>query len=234
MADAAPDVVTLGALDHVVRGPGRSLGGGRLALVTALLAHAGLFAVTWPTVTRTVVPPDGPVLRPVPLVHVVPRPPEPPSAPQLPRPPIRDFVPVPGPPPPPVVLSPADAPAIVEDVEIPWTPAEEVLPPAPPAAATGDETVVAGVDLTRPEVLHRVEPRYTETAIRTRTEGVVVLELLIGADGAVSGITVLRGLPFGLTQSAVDAARRWRFAPSELDGRPVRVRYHLTVRFELE
>ena len=44
---------------------------------------------------------------------------------------------------------------------------------------------------------------------------------------------MLRGLPLGLTDEAVRAARQWIFEPSTIGGRPVRVQYILTVRFSL-
>ena len=55
----------------------------------------------------------------------------------------------------------------------------------------------------------------------------------------LSGLTpreakVLRGLPLGLTESAVDAVRKWKFKPSTLNGKPVEVLYILTVRFNLQ
>ena len=42
------------------------------------------------------------------------------------------------------------------------------------------------------------------------------------------------GLPLGLTESAEDAVRKWRFKASTLNGKPVEVLYILTVRFNLQ
>ena len=44
---------------------------------------------------------------------------------------------------------------------------------------------------------------------------------------------MLRGLPLGLTTSAVDAVKQWRFEASRYKNNPVRVRYILTVHFYL-
>jgi TonB family protein len=38
----------------------------------------------------------------------------------------------------------------------------------------------------------------------------------------------------GLSESAVDAVRQWRFKPATLDGRAVSVYFTLTVKFELQ
>jgi TonB family protein len=44
---------------------------------------------------------------------------------------------------------------------------------------------------------------------------------------------VLKPLPFGLDQAAVDAVRRWKFKPGTLNGQPVDVIFNLTVNFKL-
>jgi TonB family protein len=75
---------------------------------------------------------------------------------------------------------------------------------------------------------------YPEAARRARIQGVVVLECIIGKDGIVQDVKVLRGLPLGLTESAVDAVNKWRFKPSTLNNKPVEVLYILTVRFNLQ
>jgi TonB family protein len=56
---------------------------------------------------------------------------------------------------------------------------------------------------------------------------------LIDTEGRVANINVLRGLPFGLTENAVSAARQWLFEPCTLNGDPVSVRMTLTVRFNI-
>lgn len=91
----------------------------------------------------------------------------------------------------------------------------------------------AGSDVPVPELLVRVDPVYPEPARRARLQGVVVIELLIDLEGRVADATVLRGLPTGLTQAALDALHQWRFAPSTIDGRPVPVRYVISIHFQL-
>ena len=45
---------------------------------------------------------------------------------------------------------------------------------------------------------------------------------------------MLKGLPMGLEESAVDAIKTWRFKPATLNGKPVMVYYNLTVNFKLQ
>ncbi len=64
---------------------------------------------------------------------------------------------------------------------------------------------------------------YTETARRNNVEGSVLLKVTLLANGEVGSVRVVRGLPDGLTERAVDAARRIEFEPKRVDGVPVSV-----------
>jgi len=76
-------------------------------------------------------------------------------------------------------------------------------------------------------------PRYTDVARRARVEGIVLLEIVIERDGTVSDVHVLKPLPFGLDQAAVDAVRAWRFRSARDHGRRVRSIKRVTVPFNL-
>src|SRR3954469_4352002 len=64
-------------------------------------------------------------------------------------------------------------------------------------------------------------PGFTDEARRNKVYGVVRLRAVLAADGRVKNILVIKGLPDGLTQAAVEAARGIRFKPASIDGRPV-------------
>ena len=64
-------------------------------------------------------------------------------------------------------------------------------------------------------------------------QGVVVLNVVFGAEGQVREIRVLRGLPYGLTESAIEAARRIRFQPARRNGVAISVRSQLEFNFAL-
>jgi TonB family protein len=104
----------------------------------------------------------------------------------------------------------------------------------PPPQPEGPVRFVVGGNITEPEKLSGPNPVYPEAARRARIQGVVVLECTIGKSGGVNEVKVLRGLPLGLTEAAVDAVRKWQFKPSTLNGKPVEVLYILTVRFNLQ
>jgi periplasmic protein TonB len=97
----------------------------------------------------------------------------------------------------------------------------------------GDIVYRPGNGVSRPVIVHRVKPRYTEPARKARLQGTVIVEAFIDETGRVRDIKVLKGLPMGLDRSAVDAVSQWVFEPATYEGRPVKVLYSLTVNFQV-
>jgi TonB family protein len=98
---------------------------------------------------------------------------------------------------------------------------------------SGDAPLRVGGDVRAPVVVEKVEPSYTEEARKARISGIVIIEAIIGRDGVVKNASVLKPLPFGLDQAAVDAVKHWTFKPGTLDGKPVDVIFNLIVQFKL-
>lgn len=93
-----------------------------------------------------------------------------------------------------------------------------------PAGAdpSADEHPYKGNEVTkRYKILARPAPNMTEEARRNQVNGTVRLRVLLSATCSVTKVEVASGLPDGLTEQAVAAAKRIRFVPSEKDGRPV-------------
>ena len=99
---------------------------------------------------------------------------------------------------------------------------------------TGDMPVRVGGDVKPPVSIVRVEPTYTEIARKARIEGIVIIEAIIDRNGNVSDARVLKPLPMGLDQAALEAVKRWKFRPGTLNNQPVPVIYNLTVNFRLQ
>lgn len=99
---------------------------------------------------------------------------------------------------------------------------------------TGDRPVRVGGDVKPPVAITKVEPDYTELARKARVQGIVILEAIIDTNGNVTDVRVLKPLPMGLDQAAMDAVRKWKFRPGTLGGRPVPVIFNLTVNFRLQ
>lgn len=109
------------------------------------------------------------------------------------------------------------------------------IPEGPPTASgTAGNPLAVGGEVTPPERVYSPPPPYTEDARQGRVEGVVILEAIIDASGAVHSVKILKGLPLGLAESAVDTVRQWTFEPATRNGAPVAVFFNLTVRFSLQ
>jgi periplasmic protein TonB len=98
---------------------------------------------------------------------------------------------------------------------------------------TGGGPYRPGSGITPPGLLREVKPHYTEEGRRLGTEGDVVLEIVVRADGTVGDVTVLQRLGSGLDQRAVEAVRQWKFSPARRFGTPVDVLVEVAVEFKL-
>lgn len=78
----------------------------------------------------------------------------------------------------------------------------------------------------------RVSPAYPQIARMSRVSGVVTVYLVVNEKGEVEKIERADG-PAQLQQAATDAARRWKFLPTVIDGQAVRVTGYLSFNFSL-
>ena len=122
---------------------------------------------------------------------------------------------------------------IEPDIEMPDTDVIFGIPEGPPPVEPTGPIRVGG-DVAPPNKLFSPQPQYTEIARKARITGVVIVEAIIDKSGSVTNVKVLKGLPMGLDQAAVDAIKKWRFEPATLNGKPVAVIYNLTVNFQLQ
>jgi TonB family protein len=84
-----------------------------------------------------------------------------------------------------------------------------------------------------PRVVYRVEPEFSDEARKNKYQGTVVLKVVVGVDGKLHEINVVRSLGMGLDEKAVEAARLWRFEPGTKDGQPVPVVVNMEISFHL-
>jgi TonB family protein len=102
------------------------------------------------------------------------------------------------------------------------------------APEAGGPPYHVGGNVKAPVVIQRVEPVYPAEARANRVSGIVIVDAVIDRNGDVRDISVLKPLPFGLDQAAVDAVKQWKFKPGTLDGQPVEVIFNLTINFRLD
>jgi TonB family protein len=112
----------------------------------------------------------------------------------------------------------AEAPAKHEIEEVRGTLTKRVVLPAEVSLSL----------LIRPEA----SPVYPLLARQAHIQGEVVLDADISKEGSVDALRVISGHPL-LTSAAVKAVKEWRYKPYTLNGAPVAVNTHITVKFNL-
>ncbi|HEX3227467.1 MAG TPA: energy transducer TonB, partial [Pyrinomonadaceae bacterium] len=85
----------------------------------------------------------------------------------------------------------------------------------------------------QPILLNNPQPRYTEEARKNKIQGTVLVRVLIGTDGAVKRVVVVRPLPDGLDEQAIQAAYQLRFKPAMKSGQPVSFWKPVAIEFNL-
>ena len=70
-------------------------------------------------------------------------------------------------------------------------------------------------------ITHQPQPIFPAEARERAVEGTVIVRAVLRRDGRVSDLEVVSGLPHGLTEAALAAAREIRFEPARYRGRPV-------------
>jgi TonB family protein len=109
-------------------------------------------------------------------------------------------------------------------------------PPSPapvskPPSASNRVSIDSNVQLGK--IVEHVEPDYPTLARQTRIQGTVRLHAIIGTDGHVEELEVISGHPL-LVQAAMEAVRKWRYAPTTWNGQPVEVDTTIDFIFSLE
>ncbi len=82
-------------------------------------------------------------------------------------------------------------------------------------------TQKAASDELKAVVLNNVEPSYTDAARKHKVKGVVTLKVILRHNGEIDIVQVVKGLRHGLTEKAIEAARKIKFIPATKNGRPV-------------
>lgn len=99
-------------------------------------------------------------------------------------------------------------------------------------SATPKTIIVTGV-ATKPELIRKLEPSYTEEARAAKLQGVVVLSVTIEPDGTADNMQVVKSLGLGLDEMAMEAVAQWQFKPGTKGGTPVPVLATIEVNFRL-
>ena len=110
-------------------------------------------------------------------------------------------------------------------------------PPPPPGSRDGlsdveDEIVEFCAVSEPPVVIHEVFPVYPEVARKAGLEGVVFVQFVVGREGKVKQVSVLKAAEM-FRKAAVEAVQQFRFRPAVQNDNPVQVRMTRPIRFRL-
>lgn len=131
----------------------------------------------------------------------------------------------------------ATTPIATDTIPAATLPAGNETTPAAPAPAANRSQERA-----RPVVADRAPrplqgnpmPEYPRSALRSGSEGSVVVAITVGSDGVPTDVRVIErsgSRNRDLDRAAVDAARQWRFEPAIRDGKPTMATVQLPVDF---
>ncbi len=85
-----------------------------------------------------------------------------------------------------------------------------------------------------PIAVSKPRPAYTPEAKAAKVEGVMLLQAVILKDGSVGEMKVIRGLGYGLDESAMATVRQsWLFKPGLRNGQAVNVLINIEISFRL-
>jgi protein TonB len=102
----------------------------------------------------------------------------------------------------------------------------------PPPVVVPEVPVKIGGDVKEPRLLTHPQPVYPAVAKQGRIQGDVLVSTQIDKAGNVVHMNVISGPPM-LRQAALEALRRWKYAPSTLNGQPQSVEMQVTIKFRL-
>ncbi|CAN5469844.1 hypothetical protein BH10ACI1_BH10ACI1_07540 [soil metagenome] len=83
------------------------------------------------------------------------------------------------------------------------------------------------------QLISKPNPSYTDAARQNNVQGVVRLRVTFNANGTIGNVFPVTGLPFGLTEQAIKAARQIKFEPASKNGVPVTVTKSIDYNFNI-
>jgi protein TonB len=96
------------------------------------------------------------------------------------------------------------------------------------------ETVYeVGNGVTVPKSVYAPNPTYDEKARKKKINGVVVLAMIVTAEGTVRDVKIIKSLDKGLDKQAIAAVSTWKFEAATKGGKPVAVHLPVEVDFRL-
>jgi periplasmic protein TonB len=98
---------------------------------------------------------------------------------------------------------------------------------------TGGGVYHVGGGVSPPTVISSVDPEYSDEARRAKYTGIVVVSLIVDAQGNPQHVNVVRRLGMGLDEKAIEAVRQYKFKPAMFQGHAVPVEVNIEVNFQI-
>ena len=126
-----------------------------------------------------------------------------------------------------------NSPPIAPPVVVTVSPAQMMPVSAPqpqPAVQQFSEPVAVSEEAARGLLVHTVDPVYPPEGLAQKLHGAVVLQALVGRDGSVEDLKIVRGY-FILGRAAIAAVKQWRFQPYSVNGHAAATQTVITINF---
>ena len=104
-------------------------------------------------------------------------------------------------------------------------PVENPMPPNPPGVYDVSKVTVS------PVPTFQARPRYPSDLRRAGSGGEGVVSFIVGIDGTVGDVTIVRATDIRFGESAAEAVLKWRFRPAQLKGAVVRCHMMVPIVF---
>jgi len=97
----------------------------------------------------------------------------------------------------------------------------------------GGDTYMVGGEVSAPLPIYSPDPSYSDEARKAKFQGIVLLWIVVDAQGLVHNIRVVKPLGMQLDEEAVKTVSTWKFKPALRQGLPVPVQVEVQVSFRL-
>lgn len=85
-----------------------------------------------------------------------------------------------------------------------------------------------------PALINKVKPNYPPIARDNKIEGTVTAAMLVGTDGKVQDVRILKSTNEIFNEDAIAAVKQWVFKPAIQNKKPVKFWYNAPIVFKLE
>ena len=83
------------------------------------------------------------------------------------------------------------------------------------------------------QILFKPRPEYTTAGRENNVQGTITLSVTFLANGKIGNVTPVNSLPYGLTEKAIEAARKIQFKPAKKNGVSITVTKNIIFTFTI-